>query len=338
MKNILLFLLSSLQICLLNLIPLKSQQLVQENKIKCPCLQSKIRFDDSSLEKIVLHPEDVLAHSDAFWESDSAYQLVKLWHQRVSFPILMEQWKGWVQSFMNLSTEERAKNTQLVAAKSMIRKEKEFSETAIPYIYSFLPKDCPDISTTIYFTTAIVASGFQSGNSIVIYGANADKDNLLIHELFHQGFNKCKPNRLENSSKDSVIYQIYNDLQNEGMATYVGYKGLKKNPHSRTDMLKDDYKLFENHEELNALLNKMNEVFKIASILGEKKLKDSLWQVGSTDRAYYVVGCYMTKTIDEKLGRDALVETISKGPQSFLRTYNSLVDEKLCVFDLFARQ
>ena len=128
MKNILLFLLSSLQICLLNLIPLKSQQLVQENKIKCPCLQSKIRFDDSSLEKIVLHPEDVLAHSDAFWESDSAYQLVKLWHQRVSFPILMEQWKGWVQSFMNLSTEERAKNTQLVAAKSMIRKEKEFSE------------------------------------------------------------------------------------------------------------------------------------------------------------------------------------------------------------------
>jgi hypothetical protein len=143
---------------------------------------------------------------------------------------------------------------------------------------------------------------------------------------------------LVSSFQDSVIYQIYNDIQNEGIATYVGYKGLKEFPHCRTDMLKDDYKLFENHEELNALLNKMNEVFKIASILGEKKLKDSLWQVGSTDRAYYVVGCYMTKTIDEKLGRDALVETISKGPQSFLRTYNSLVDEKLCVFDLFARQ
>jgi hypothetical protein len=183
-----------------------------------------------------------------------------------------------------------------------------------------------------------MASGFQSGSSIVIYGANADKDNLLIHELFHQGFDKCKPKMLVSSFQDSVIYQIYNDIQNEGMATYVGYKGLKKFPHYRTDMLKDDYKLFENHEELNALLNKMNEVFKTVLILGEKKLKDSLWQVGSTDRAYYVVGCYMTKTIDEKLGRDALVETISKGPQSFLRTYNSLVDEKLCVFDLFARQ
>jgi hypothetical protein len=243
-----------------------------------------------------------------------------------------------VRSFKNQSAGERANNTQLVAAKSMIKKEKEFSEKAIPYLCSFLPKDCPDISTTIYFTTAIMASGFQSGNSIVIYGANADKDNLLIHELYHQGFDKCKPRRIESSSKDSMIYQIYNDIQNEGMATYVGYKALKEFPHCRTDMLKDDYKLFENHEELNALLSTMNDLFKKALTLGEKELKDSLWQVGSTDRAYYVVGCSMAATIDEKLGRDALVETISKGPQSFLRTYNSLVDGKLRIFDFYTQK
>ena len=325
-------LLSYLQIYLFSVVPLKSQQLVQENKenkSKCSCLQSKIRFDDSSIEKIVLHPEDVLAHPDAFWANDSAYQLVKLWHQRVSFPIPMEQWKGWVQSFKNQSAGERVNNTQLVAAKSMIKKEKEFSEKAIPYLCSFLPKDCPDISTTIYFTTAIMASGFQMGNSIIIYGANADKDNLLIHELYHQGFDKCKPRRIESSSKDSMIYQIYNDLQNEGMATYVGYKGLKEFPHCRTDMLKDDYELFENQEEFNALLNKMNRLFEKALTLGEKELKDTLWQVGSTDRAYYVVGCYMSRTIDEKLGRDTLIGTILTGPQSFLRTYNSLVDEEM---------
>jgi hypothetical protein len=338
MKNILLLLLSNLQIFLFNLVPLKSQQLIQENNLKCPCLQSKIRFDDSSLEKIVLHPEDVLANPDAFWASDSAYKLVKIWHQRVLFPIPMEQWKGWVQSFKNLPVEEREKNIQLVAAKFTIKKEEEFNEKAIPYICSFLPKDCPNISTTIYFTTAIMASGFQSGNSIVIYGANADKDNLLIHELFHQGFDKCKPKRLESSSQDSVIYQIYNDLQNEGIATYVGYKGLKEFPNCRTDMLKDDYKLFENHVEVNALRNKMNELFKKAFTLGEKELKDTLWQVGSMDRAFYVVGCFMANTIDEQLGRDALVGTISKGPQSFLRTYNSLVHGKLLVFDLFSQK
>jgi hypothetical protein len=323
-----------------NPVLLKSQQLIQENnnKSKCSSSQSMIRFDDSSIEKIILHPEDVLANPEAFWASDSAYQLVKLWHQRVSFPIPMEQWKGWMQSFKNLPVEDREKNSQFIAAKTTLNKGKEFNEKAIPYICSFLPKDCPNISTTIYFTTAIMASGFQSGNSIVIYGANADKDNLLIHELFHQGFDKCKPKRIEGSSRDSVIYQIYNDLQNEGMATYVGYKGLNKFPRCRTDMLKDDYKLFENHEEINALLIEMNELFKKAFTLGEKEFKDALWQVGSTDRAYYVVGCYMAKTIDEKLGRDALNETISKGPQSFLLAYNSLVDKKLLVFDLFAQK
>jgi Putative zinc dependent peptidase (DUF5700) len=338
MNHIVLILLASLQICLFNFIPLKSQQLIQENNLKCPCLQSKIRFDDSSLEKIVLNPEDVLANPDAFWASDSAYQLVKLWHQRVSFPIPMEQWKGWVQSFKNLPGEDREKNSQLIAARTTLKKGKEFNEKAIPYICSFLPKDCPNISTTIYFTTAIMASGFQSGNSIVIYGANADKDNLLIHELFHQGFDKCKPKQIESSSRDSVIYQIYNDLQNEGMATYVGYQGLKEFPRCRTDLLKDDYKLFENPEEINALLDKMNELLKKAFTLKEKELKDTLWQIGSMDRAFYVVGCYMSKIIVEKLGRDALIETISNGPQIFLRAYNSLVDKKLCVFSLFAQK
>jgi hypothetical protein len=135
-----------------------------------------------------------------------------------------------------------------------------------------------------------------------------------------------------------VIYGIYGGLQNEGMATYVGYKGLKEFPRCRTDMLKDDYKLFENPEEINALLNKMNKLFKNALTLGGKELKDTLWQVGSIDRAYYVVGCFMARTIDEKLGRNALVETISSGPKSFLRTYNSLVEGKLRVFDLYTQK
>jgi hypothetical protein len=122
------------------------------------------------------------------------------------------------------------------------------------------------------------------------------------------------------------------------MATYVGYKGLKEFPHCRTDMLKDDYKMFENPEELNALLHTMNELFKKSLTLGEKELKDALWQVGSTERAYYVVGCSMAATIDKKLGRDALAGTISNGPRSFLRTYNSLVDEKSRVIDLYEKK
>jgi hypothetical protein len=84
----------------------------------------------------------------------------------------------------------------------------------------------------------------------------------------------------------------------------------------------------------------LNDILKKVPLLvetevGRKELQDSLWIVGTTDRAFYVVGCYMAEIIDEKLGRDVLVETISKGPKSFLNTYNSLVEEKYLVFDLY---
>lgn len=299
------------------------------------CLKSIIRFDNSSIEKLVMHPEDVLAHPDLFWATDSAYQLVKRWHQEVSVPVSMEKWKKMVRAFKNLSIADREKNRQLIAARKMMSKEKEFNEKAMKYLCSFLPVDCPDISTTIYFTTAIMASGFQMDNNIVIYGANADKDNLLIHELFHKGFNKCKPVFDTYATEDSTINQIYNDLQNEGMATYVGYKGLKEFPNRRTDLLKDDYKMFENPDDLKTLLNNMNILFEKAPSMAEKERRDALWQLGSIDRAYYVVGCFMAKTIDDNAGRAALVATIRKGSQSFLNLYNSLVDKKLKVYDLY---
>lgn len=336
MRNISLILLSYLQLYLLVPGSSRSQQIHQSDseKTKCPCLQSVIRFDDSSLEMLVLHPEAVLANPDAFWASDSAYRRVKQWHQNVSLPIPQEQWNKWMQALEDVPVNDRTKNPQVVAAQSTIRKEKEFNERAVPYICSFLPIDCPQLTTSIYFTTAIMASGFQMGNSIVIYGANADKDNLFIHELLHQGFDQYKQKRLSANHQDSVISQVYSGLQNEGMATYVGYKGLKEFPHTRTDMLKDDYKMFENIEDVKSLLHSMNNLIKKAFTLSEKELKDSLWQIGSIDRAYYVAGCFMAKTIDEKLGRDALVETITEKPVHFVQIYDSLVDESMRVIDL----
>jgi hypothetical protein len=254
----------------------------------------------------------------------------------------MDKWKGWVEKYKNRPVEEREKNAQLIAVKSVIKKEEEFNEKAIPHICSFLPKDCPSISTTIYFTTAIMANGFQMGNNVVIYGENADKDNLLIHELFHKGQRACESMIYENGSKDTTLNQIYINLQIEGTATYVGYKALKEFP-SVDPLLRKDYEFLGDTGIIGRLREKLNEVLKKAPSLvgteaGQKEIRDSLWQVGSTGRAFYVVGCIMARTIDEKLGRDALIETITKGPQAFLQTFNSLVNEKLWVFDLYKQK
>lgn len=285
-----------------------------------------------------MHPEEILAEPDSFWMQDSAYQLVKLWHQRVSLPVPMEQWKTWIQSYKNIPPEDRDKDSQLTAARKMMKKETEFNNKAIPYLCSFLPEEC-SINTSVFFTTAIMASGFQLGNSIVIYGANSDKDNLIIHELFHQGFNLSKPAFKSDNPKDSIVYQIYNDLQNEGMATYVGFKALADFPDFDPDPLRDDYRFLQDtatFKKLYHLLNKTLE--KVPGLLtteaGQKELKEILWQVGSMDRAYYVIGCFMAKTIDEKEGRQALVETITAGPKTFLEKYNSLVNENLKISDI----
>ncbi|MFC0877854.1 DUF5700 domain-containing putative Zn-dependent protease [Saccharicrinis sp. FJH2] len=322
----------------LDYLPLKSQQVNDDKKSTCSCLQSKIHFDISSIEKIVIHPDEIISNPDSFWAKDSAYRMVKQWHKNISFPVPMDQWNKWMLDLKAVPVNERVMNPQLIAAQTTMGKEKEFNEKAIPYICSFLPEDCPKITTTFYFTTAIMASGFQMDNNIVIYGANADKDNLFIHELFHRGFNQYDHLRFCSNHKDSLISKIYVDIQNEGMATYVGYKALKDFPHCRTDMLKDDYKMFENIEDVKLLLNTMNDVLKKVFTLPEKEINDSLWQVGSTDRAYYVVGCFMAKTIDDNLGRQVLIETISLAPQSFLERYNSLVDENFKVFDIYTQK
>jgi hypothetical protein len=43
----------------------------------------------------------------------------------------------------------------------------------------------------------------------------------------------------------------------------------------------------------------------------------------SGERLWYVAGFHMAKTIDERLGRERLNETIRSGPSSFFEAYES---------------
>jgi len=339
-KIIILF--SILMIGLLNPAVSNSQLLNKKSSAKGPSLQWKIRLDDSSIEKIILHPEDLIAHPEEFWASDSAYQLVKLWQKKMNFPIPMEKWTQLVEPFKNFTVKKRDMNPQLVASRLMKKYEKEFNNNAVPYLYTFLPRDLPKINTTIYFTTAIIYPAFQIGNNLVVFGPNADKDNFLIRELFHIGFEKCKPVAHFNGVKDSTLNQIYNDLQKEGIATYAGFKGLTLFPKFDPDTNKDDYgflkngeKVYKLHEELNDLLKNFPSL--IEKEVGKRVLKYNISKVGVVERAFFVLGCFMAMKIDEKLGRDALVGTISKGPESFIKAYNSVVDKKFQIIDLYSK-
>ena len=110
-------------------------------------------------------------------------------------------------------------------------------------------------------------------------------------------------------------------LQNEGMATYVGYEAASLFP--APDEV--DYRLLENPKDVARLLREVNDLFARVGTVSVEELHRLAWQKGVTDRGYYVVGAVMAQTIDSRLGRAALIGTLSQGPLSFVRTYNSLV-------------
>jgi hypothetical protein len=52
-------------------------------------------------------------------------------------------------------------------------------------------------------------------------------------------------------------------------------------------------------------------------------LRDRIRQAGNTDRLYYVVGAHMARVIEERVGRLALVATITSGPKAFFDAYTA---------------
>lgn len=302
-------------------------------------LQSKIKFDNSSLKKIVLEPESILNNPEVFWKNDSAYRLYNLWHQFISYPIDMNRWKVNLQSYLETPEKKRSNNSQLLLSQEALNQEKinGFNERAIPFLYSFLPKNCPQINATIYFTTAILPNAFQMGNDVVVYGENADKENLFIHELFHRCQRACKTISDYDETKTSDLDQIYLLLWVEGTATYVGYNALDQFP-SVDPLLKKDYQLLNDTTRIIDLREKLNGFYRsIANnLLDKNELQGKMIQIGVEERAFYVVGFHMALTIDKKLGREALNETFLHGPDYFIATYNSLVDNNQKIVDLYS--
>lgn len=70
-------------------------------------------------------------------------------------------------------------------------------------------------------------------------------------------------------------------------------------------------------ENVNSILTKYEEE-------PYDKVIEMIWRKGVQERAFYVVGAYMSKKIEEEKGRGALIETIGKGARYFIDTYNDL--------------
>ena len=80
-------------------------------------------------------------------------------------------------------------------------------------------------------------------------------------------------------------------------------------------------------------MNRVNELLQETTVHSEDEIMSKAFS-GINQRALYVVGAHMARTIDETLGRDVLVETASKGPRSFITTYNTVAEDGKRVYEI----
>jgi len=144
--------------------------------------------------------------------------------------------------------------------------------------------------------------------------------NLLVHELFHNGFILFQIGLSPKEAKDgeALVRALLWQVQNEGMATYVSYRA--KPP----QLALADYRLLESSGEVQkrfALCRRLIFDFREADEQTLPTLRERLWQEGNVSRVTYTVGAAMAQRIEHQKGASALVKTIERGPQNFVNVY-----------------
>ncbi|MFX0114731.1 MAG: DUF5700 domain-containing putative Zn-dependent protease [Candidatus Hodarchaeota archaeon] len=294
------------------------------------CMKSIITLSTRTLEKIVNSPEIILENWEAFWEDERPQKLTKLWAEGVKYAIPFDEWKLKFQKWADLSLEARKNHIFMKNTHKIVESKEIFRQKALPLICAYLPGEV-DIDVTIHFTAFIPSNAFAWQDIVISVNAphwNDNPDNvlnILVHEIFHAGYSFCRELRSEEPLEDESVYRMLDNFQSEGICTYVGYQALEAFPAPD----EKDYQLLDNILDVQRLLKDLNEVFSKVRDLSTEDLQKLAWEKCVIGRAYYVVGAYMCKIIEEKEGREALIQTLTTGPLSFIKRYNSLVNEEL---------
>lgn len=295
------------------------------------CAGSAIRFDASSVEAIILRPEEILKNVKVFWDHDRAYWLVSRWLDDVGigYQEMITPWLPLIEKKAQIAAAERGADKLLALTEELIAGEKGFLVNAIPHICSFIPDGAVNMNTKIYFTTLIPPNAFQKHYNVVMNVSHPDwkKDpstimNTLIHELFHVAFYRYEPLMTEIQADNSERYDVLLNLMNEGMATYVAYTSRSMYPATIRD-----YDLLDNPHEVQRLIGQMNVLLASIDSLPADKFREHVWIVGVQSRALYIAGGHAARTIDRELGREKLLETMRCGPRAFVSMYNRVAAE-----------
>lgn len=292
------------------------------------CLESQITMDTSTLERIVKDPQAILEDEEAFWEKERPQRCTKLWAEAVGYTIQFDKWREQMRQWAAISPAERESHELMRNSRVIIEGKRDFVRKAIPHLCSYLPPDA-DLNVTVRLTAFIPPYAFAWEDIVIGINSPYWKGkvenilNLLVHEIFHAGYSWCREHRQEEALADETLYKMLDNMQSEGVCTYVAYRALPFLPAPDVE----DYQLLQSQEQVARSLGVVNEAISKVGLEDEAALSRFIWERCVVGRAYYVVGAHMCQVIEERMGRAALIETLVQGPAFFVRRYNSLVAE-----------
>ena len=208
--------------------------------------------------------------------------------------------------------------------------DKEFLE-AFDEVSTYLPDEL-ELNTKLHLMI-----GYDMG---IVFGSNAflnaghsfffeNKRELLylaMHEVHHVGYAHYNPTYSFdsiNNIKDFLPIIKYS-THLEGLAVYCPLqRRLREN-----GLKHRDYPVLLDKMEKERLVRKYFEIVAEIERSEDREIVEKDWdllrQMSDIYRLWYITGAHMAQVIDEKLGREKLIQTIIDGPERYYQTYLSL--------------
>jgi hypothetical protein len=294
------------------------------------CQESRVVFDTTALEKIVTDPQWILDNEQTFWADYRAQVLVRKWAGQVNYTIPYDKLRERMQEWANLSPAEREDHTLMKVCRRILEGKDEFLEKVLPHECTFLPPGV-DLSVTVQFTAFIPPNAFAFEDIVIDVASKYWQGNpehilnLLVHEIFHVGYSFYRTLHAEKDLVDADLYKLLDNIASEGICTYVGYRAL---PVFNVEDERD-YRMLDDFDEVQRAFTSTNAVLSQFGILPAEELQKLSWDKGVVERAFYVTGAHICRTIEDHKGRQALIEVYSKGPLSIIALYNSIAEDGL---------
>ena len=310
------------------------------------CEQYKIHFDTTSIEKIYHNPESILADPQAFLQEDPAYSLLNNSRERGADPFRYEIWLASIKKLASQPLNKRKQQVSYKLYERIMTNQGAFCREIGPHVLSFLPQASDLGEVTIYLTALDQPVPAYADNNKVAFSLShplfkyssmiheptglSTFFNLALQEVHHIGFAETYPwPSVEELIQNEIVIDMLLSLHRESIGTYIEYELLEQYPSPFEYFLY----LIDKEMIVNSYIKAMNDLFAIAAAKPEGEAYNETYkQIGALcyrRKGFYIVGGYMALTIDRELGREALVQTMSDGYESFVETYNAVAKDSM---------